>query len=179
MNTKKVSIVISLITFFVIVGMIFFIPTVTVLSICNRKNISERLYSAAGFKNGFVISYTHSVNKGRVHDYYLCKEDKTIVLDHTVFVSYGAGIPEPEETPGAIFSVTNDGYTISNLNRTVPRLLMAVGIVANHSIAFDYNNDFNSNNAELFLTDFFKPQTSLILEIKRISLWEFLTHIIR
>lgn len=146
------------------------IPGVKVLSISNRKNTSERLYKTANNLKGFCILYTHSVNKGRVKDYYIITKDDKLCLDRTVFVSYGAGIPEPEETPGAIFTVSENGYEISNLNRIVPRLTMAVGIVANHGICFIYNQE----STEQYLTDSFAPQTSIILEIKRVSLIEYI-----
>ena len=154
-------------------GGFFFLPAVSVLSISGRKNPDKVYYSAAACKEGFIISYTHSVNKGRVHDYYRFLPDRSLELYQTQFVSYGAGIPEAEETPGAFFTVTNDGYYIENLNRKVPRLTMAVGIVANHSIATGSKMD---SARELFLTDFFEPQTSIILEYKRVSLVKYIKH---
>ena len=154
-------------------GGAFFLPVVRVLSISGRKNPQQVFYSAAAFKEGFIISYTHSVNKGRVHDYYRFLTDGTLELYKTQFVSYGAGIPEPGETPGAVFTVTDDGYYIENLERKVPRLTMAVGIVANHSIAT--GSEMRVEN-ERFLTDFFEPQTSIILEYKKVSLFNYLKH---
>ena len=149
-----------------------FVPSKTVLAICNRKNPEQRVYSAQGYKNGFIISYTHSVNKGRVHDYYKCDlENRELVLQSTHFVSYGAGIPEPEETPGAEFTVLGDDYTISNINRRMQKLVMAVGVIADHSFAVD-NTDFE----ERALKDFFEPQTSLIFEIKKVSPVDYWVH---
>ena len=153
-------------------GVIFFTPSKTVLAIYNRKNPGERIYSAQGYKDGFIISYTHSVNKGRVHDYYKCdKKTRELVLQSTHFVSYGAGIPEPEETPGAEFTVLDGDYTISNINRAVPELVMAVGVIADHTFAVD-KADFE----EIPLKDFFEPQTSLIFEIKKVSIAGYLAH---
>ena len=170
MNVKKFS---TFLILLIAAGGIFFLPAVRVLSISGRKNPDKVFYSAAAFKEGFIISYTHSVNKGRVHDYYSFLPDRTLELYKTQFVSYGAGIPEPEETPGAFFTVTNDGYFIENLNRKVPRLVMAVGIVANHSIAA--GSDFDSDK-EKFFTDYFEPQTSLILEYKKVSVFSYMRH---
>lgn len=152
--------------------MIFFAPVKTVLAISNRKNPSQRYYSAEGYQNGFCISYTHSVNKGRVHDYYSITNNNYLKCDRTVVVSYGAGIPEPEETPGAVFTVLPNGYEISKLNRIVPKLTMAVGIIANHAITFTKNG----KETDFFLTDYFAPQTSLFLQITRVSLFQYLTH---
>ena len=154
----------------IIAGCILFLPAIKVLSVSGRKRSDLRFYSAAACKEGFIISYTHSVNKGRVHDYYRATKNNGLQLYKTQFVSYGAGIPEPEETPGAVFTVTKDGYFIENIERNVPRLLMAVGIIANHSIAIG-----NEVNKEYFLTDYFPPQIGIILEIKRVSLLTYIT----
>ena len=170
---KKIIVLIILI---LTAGGIFFLPAVRVLSVSGRKNPQAIFYSTAFCKEGFIISYTHSVNKGRVHDFYRPAKGGGLELYKTEFISYGAGIPEPEETPGAVFTVTDDGYFIENLHRTLPRLTMAVGLIANHSIAA--GSDFDGQK-EFFLTDYFAPQTSIILEIKRISLSRYINHSIK
>ena len=147
------------------------LPVVRVLSISNRKNRSERIYSRSAMARGFAISYTHSVNKGRVHDFYRVAQNGEIELFMTRFVSYGAGIPEPTETEGATFRVSETGYVIENVHRILPRLVMAVGVVAEHSVMVTnadspLETDFSR---EFFLIDFFKPQTSLVFEVKRVS----------
>lgn len=172
MLTKPTK-VIFLIILILIAGGFFFLPAISVLSVSGRKNPQEVFYSTAFYKEGFIISYTHSVNKGRVHDFYRPAKDGGLELYKTEFVSYGAGIPEPEETPGAVFTVTDDGYFIENLHRTLPRLTMAVGLIANHSIAA--GSDFDGQE-EFFLTDYFAPQTSIILENKKVSLFSYLKH---
>ena len=160
-------------TSLILLCLLFFLPAICVLSVSGRKNPQEVFYSTAFYKEGFIISYTHSVNKGRVHDFYRPARDGGLELYKTEFVSYGAGIPEPEETPGAVFTVTDDGYFIENLHRIVPRLTMAVGLIANHSIAA--GTDFDGQK-EYFLTDYFAPQTSIILEIKKVSFVEYIKH---
>ncbi len=162
-----------LIILILIICSVLFVPSYTVLSVSDRKIPSQKIYSRAAFKDGFIISYTHSVNKGRVHDFYKTTDNSQIELYKTEFVSYGAGIPEPGETPGAFFTVKEDGYFIENLNRIVPRLAMAVGIIANHSLAA--GKEFTGQK-EYPLTDFFPPQTSIILEIKRVSLFSYIKH---
>ncbi|MBQ4378150.1 MAG: DUF1850 domain-containing protein [Treponema sp.] len=153
------------------------LPLVRVLSISNQKNFSERIYSRQGAESGFAISYTHSVNKGRVHDFYIPAKNGVLELTMTEFVSYGAGIPEASETEGAKFTVTDKGYVISGLNRKLPSLLMAVGVVAEHSVAFGKDAMegmiFNESN-EFFLKNFFKPQTRLIIKITRVSVLQYL-----
>ena len=147
-----------------IVVAVFFAPIVRCLSISNRKNASER-YLSRNALSGFVISYTHSVNKGRVHDFYECRKNM-LVLTETHFVNYGAGMSEAAETADAFFEVLDDGYAIKNLERKLKKMTMAVSVVAEHSILI--------HNTELFLKSLFLPQTSLVFEIKRVSMIEYL-----
>ncbi len=142
------------------------IPAKPVLVISDRTDSTKCYYSASGYRNGFTISYTHSVNKGRVHDFYRSAKDNELELYQTQFVSYGAGIPEPVETEGAVFSADDNCYTISNLHRILPQLNMAVGLVANHSISF--------GNTEIPLTDFFPAQTGITLQFKRVNLADYI-----
>ena len=168
----------------VIAGTVLFVPAKTVLSISNRKNPGQHIYSSEAYKSGFIISYTHSVNKGRVHDFYTCdKDEETLVLQSMHFVSYGAGIPEPEEIPGANFIALENCYIISNINREIPKLVMAVGVIADHTFAVNtdqlesnYENDFEHIEGQIFLTDYFPPQTSLIFEIKKVSIAGYFAH---
>ncbi len=146
------------------------LPTLSCLSLSNRKNAVERVLSRDALK-GFIISYTHSVNKGRVHDYYQCDKGM-LVLQKTVFVSYGAGIPEASETDGALFEITDDGYVITNLNRRLEKLVMAVGVIAEHAISLCSNADRQDN--EVLLKTLFAPQTSLIVEIKKVPILVYL-----
>ncbi len=166
---KKIVLIISCLIFMAIGA--FFVPVTNALVISQRGNPKSKICSLLACDTGFVISYTHSVNKGRVHDYYSCGKKKPFLinLEKTVFVSYGAGIPEPEDVPEAVFSVTKDGYELKGYSKSYPQLVMAVGLIANHSIMLA-----NQQSREFFLTDFFEPQTGIILNIKRISLAEYL-----
>ena len=95
----------------------------------------------------------------------------------TEFVSYGAGIPEAYETPGAEFFVTDGGYVIKNLNRKLPSLVMAVGLLADHSVCFGKKSFVDDDFAfkdDFFLKDFFLPQTSLLFEVKRVSILDYI-----
>lgn len=150
-----------------------FISSVNVLSISARKTPSNRYYHKIGNCECFVISYTHSVNKGRVHDFYTWDKSGVLTMAQTEFVSYGAGIPEPEETPGAFFEVSYQGYFIKNINRKVEKLTMGVGIIANHTLRFDSTAGIGE---EIPFTRLFQPQTSVILEIKKVSVIDYLLH---
>ena len=161
MKTK--ALLISVI-FFLVLAFVFIFPFFSVLSISNRKNSSEKIHFGNGAR-GFIISYTHSVNKGRVHDYYRAK-GKNLILYRTDFVSYGAGMPEMEETPGAVFHQADETYTMEYERNVGTSFLLSVGVIAEHSVTV--------GNNEFFLKDFFEPKTSLVFEVKRISLVELL-----
>ncbi|WP_407398540.1 DUF1850 domain-containing protein [Treponema sp.] len=150
--------------FFLAVAFVFIIPLFPVLSISNRKNPSEKIYFIDGAQ-GFVVSYTHSVNKGRVHDYYRA-EGKNLILYRTDFVSYGAGMPEIEETPGAVFYQADETYTMEYERKVGTSFLLSVGVIAEHSVTV-------ANN-EYFLKDFFTPKTSLVFECIKIPAIELL-----
>ena len=161
MKTK--ALLISVI-FFLVLAFVFIFPFFSVLSISNRKNPSEKIHFENGAR-GFIISYTHSVNKGRVHDYYRAK-GKNLILYRTDFVSYGAGMPEIEETPGAVFHQADETYTMEYKRNVGTCFLLSVGVIAEHSVTV--------GNNEFFLKDFFEPKTSLVFEVKRIPLVELL-----
>ena len=157
----KRTIIIAVI-FLALIFVLFFLPLFTVLSISNRKNPSEKIYFTDGKE--FVISYTHSVNKGRVHDYYKT-DGKNFVLYKTEFVSYGAGMPEIEETPGAVFYEADGTYTMEYKRNVGRSFLLSVGVIARHSISINGN--------EFFLEDFFEPKTSLVFNNKKIPIIEY------
>lgn len=144
-----------------------FVPCRKTVSVRSRTNPSHRIYSAEAL-GGFIISYTHSVNKGRVRDYFRCSGDGELTVEKTAFVSYGAGIPEPGETEGAVFSQAEEGYSVSNLNRAVGELFMAVGTVADHSLII--------GGKEFFLKDYFPPQTGILIKEESVSAADYFLH---
>ena len=117
-------------------------------------------------KKEFIISYTHSVNKGRVRDYYIIDENGNIILDKTTFVSYGAGIAEPEN-----IIIKDDNIEINNINRIIKDFYLFVGIIAEHSITIDDN--------EIMLKSLFKPQTNINIKYRNVSLIELIKNMIR
>lgn len=151
--SKMKKFIISLIV--IILSFILFIPIFPKL-IINKKVFNIR-------SREFVISYIHSVNKGKVRDYYIIK-NKNIILSKTRFVSYGAGIPEPEN--GQKFIIMDDYAEISDINKKIDDLYLFVGTIANHKIEID--------ESEIELKKIFKPQTSIKIEYKILSLFEYI-----
>lgn len=145
---KKIIVLLALI-------IILFIPIFPKLLINNKIFNIE--------KKEFIISYTHSVNRGRVRDYYIIKS-KYIILSKTRFMSYGAGIPEPEKRQK--FTETEDYIEISDINRKIDNLYLFVGTIANHIIEID--------EKKIELKEIFKPQENIKIEYKILSIFEYI-----
>ncbi len=145
-------------------------PCLSVLCVSSRKNPWKKVYSRPAL-DGFVISYTHSVNKGRVRDFYHFGKDGQLVLAKTAFVSYGAGIPEPLDVGGCAsgvqFNASSGQYEISGMEYEISRLVMANGVTAQHALEV--------GSSQFFLNDYFLPQTSLVFERRRVSFIQYFT----
>ena len=147
-------------------GLLFFlfiIPSVKCISISERNNSGNRIYSRKALK-GFEIAYTHSVNKGRVHDCFSVQGDE-LVVEKSRFVSYGAGIPEVQDAPDAVFTVLDDGYQISWQDRRLKSFDMAVGLVANHSIII--------GEKEIPMQELFPPQTGIRFKVEHVPVLKY------
>ena len=119
-------------------------------------------------KKEFIISYTHSVNKGRVRDYYIIDKNYNIVLNKTTFVSYGAGIAEPENNENII--IRDDNIEINNINRVIKDFYLFVGVIAEHTITIDDN--------EIILKSLFKPQTNIEIKYRKVALIDLIKNMI-
>ena len=152
--------------FFIVAALLFAVclPTQKVLAITSTNESSQKIFSKSAL-NGFCILYTHSVNKGRVRDFFRV-EDNRLKIFKTEFPSYGAGMPELQETLGATFKIADDAFSMEYERDVGKKIFLAVGILARHSIEID--------GKEIFLEDFFAPQTRLEFQVKRISCAELL-----
>lgn len=158
---KKRFINIFIVVFSLLLFIAFlFLPLFPYLSVASlRKPFKSIFIKLDGKNREFVISYTHSVNKGKVKDYYIIKDDNSLSLVKTRFVSYGAGIAEPDGKE--IFVVSDDYIEIQNINRDMKMLIMFVGVVSGHA--------FEVNGKNIYLDSFFTPRTNLYIEYKNIS----------
>ncbi|MEI0557987.1 DUF1850 domain-containing protein [Brachyspira intermedia] len=161
---KKIIICISVI---IIIIALLFVPLFPRLILNSVKNNKVNFIFNIN-KKEFLISYTHSVNKGRIRDYYIINTNNDIVLDKTRFVSYGAGMSDPEGNENII--ITDDYIEINNIKKNIKDLYLFVGIVADHRIEFD--------GKEIELNTLFKPQTNIKIQYKKVSLFTMITNII-
>lgn len=153
---KKVIICISVI---VVIIALLFIPLFPRLVLNSVKNNKVNFIFNIN-KKEFLISYTHSVNKGRIRDYYIINTNNDIVLDKTRFVSYGAGMSDPQNDENII--ITDDYIEINNIKKQIKDLYLFVGIVADHRIELD--------GKEIKLNTLFDPQVNIKIQYKRVSL---------
>lgn len=115
-------------------------------------------------ETGFVVSYTHSVNKGRVRDYCVLLPDGSVLVTKTRFVSYGAGMPEPEGSEA--FAVDGEYLELRNINLRIPRLVLRVGVIANHEI--------ECGGRVFALSDYFEPQSAVVIGRRKIPLIDYI-----
>lgn len=162
---KKIIILLLSLLLFITILIIPMFPRLVLESV--KDNSNKYIYHLE--KKEFIISYTHSVNKGRVRDYYIIDENSNIILDKTTFVSYGAGIAEPENDENII--IKDDNIEINNINRIIKDFYLFVGIIAEHSITIDDN--------EIMLKSLFKPQTNIKIKYRKVSLIDLIKNMIR
>ncbi|MCR5725779.1 MAG: DUF1850 domain-containing protein [Treponema sp.] len=155
-----------------------FVPAVRCLSLSVGSRPSDRVLFRF-LKDTFYISYTHSVNKGRIYDYYRCV-GKELVLERTCFVSYGAGMPELADTAGAEFISTDTCYSLTGLNRRFVALHLVIGETAAHGIGnaagnLEFSHDGLFPPGEIRLDSLFSPQTGIVIAVKKVSVLDYLT----
>ncbi len=119
----------------------------------------------------FVISYTHSVNKGRVRDFYTVLDDGSLMLSKSRFGSYGAGMPEPEDLAGQVFVVTDSYLEMQQINQKMPGLYLAVGVIAGHALELLPESGESSFWP---LNEYFAPQTRLYISYRRVSVCQLI-----
>lgn len=109
----------------------------------------------------FYVSFTHSVNRTPVNEYYRVSGDK-LILEKSSFYSYGAGMPEVGEYGSGEPSIVNGVVQLNKINKEFEKFTYFAGTYANHSL--------NTDNTKIYFTQFVKPQTPVTFEIKKVSI---------
>ncbi len=109
----------------------------------------------------FYTSFTHSVNRTPVNEYYRISGGK-LVLEKATFYSYGAGMPEVGEYGSSVPTIIDGMVHIDNINKEFKRFTVFAGTYANHSL--------NNNDSQILFSQFVEPQTPVTFEVKRVSL---------
>ena len=115
-------------------------------------------------EDSFKISYTHSVELTEVEEHYEI-DGEYIVLNETIFRSYGAGLPA---TTKYDFEKTKDGFRIYNIDEKFKELIYRTGAVrADHRVIL--------NNKEYKFSDFSTPMQAIKFSSRKISFIRYLT----
>lgn len=106
----------------------------------------------------FSVSYTHSVNKSLVEEYYTITPKDDITLIKARYNNFGAGVAT-ELSNGEYLSFDEDDYmVINNMSVPVPQLIYKVGTVSDHILHIDDNS--------WHLKEYAPELTSVIFELK-------------
>ncbi|NCB41542.1 MAG: DUF1850 domain-containing protein [Clostridia bacterium] len=115
------------------------------------------------------IQFTHSVNLSPITDRYQIR-GATLILQSTVFQTYGAGVPILDDGLGKSFAQTEEGFEISGIDlprREIPIMLQQV---PDHRIFY--------RKEMIHLLDFANAGTIIELTVDNISFMKrFLTQI--
>ncbi|WP_043932908.1 DUF1850 domain-containing protein [Bacillus sp. EB01] len=84
----------------------------------------------------FTIRFTHSVERTEV-DEVIRIGDGNLVIDSTIYESFGAGLPFDIEE-GQIMKTEDGKVTIENINREIPFMDLFIGqVIANHTLIIE------------------------------------------
>jgi len=128
-----------------------------------RESRTGRLVaSLPGRKGGsFALAYIHSANKGAVLDEFRVAADGGLVMERSVFQSFGAGMSDGLDE-GVSMRMTEEGVELSGLARRIGELGMAVGTVAGHRLI--------AGGAEIALAERIAAGSFVTIAYKRIPL---------
>jgi hypothetical protein len=147
----------------------FLLPAVRQFLIIDYK--TDKILYASGVKPGdkFSITYIHSVNKSPIEDQFIIEDDFSIMLQKTIFRSFGAGVPSTPDD-GSRYVFFKDRIEVPDINRKIDNLLLFVGIIADHH--------FLMNGKDLKLNELSPPQRSVHFLIKKITVHQYFKYIL-
>lgn len=102
-------------------------------------NKSNNIITSISIKSNstFKITFTHSVNKTNITDYYSFDNKNNIMLNKTNYKSFGAGVPT-EINNNETFIKENDGsYTIDNINKVLGTITLYLSDIYEHILTID------------------------------------------
>jgi len=143
-----------------------FIPLFKGIIITDYKTGRLLYYHSAGADDRFSILYIHSVNKSPVEDVFLILKTGDIILEKTIFSSFGAGVPSSVNDGGQL-QLYRDRIEVTGINRRIDRFLLFVGVTAEHM--------FRIKNNEILLRSIIHTQGNLWIRTGRVSLFNIFT----
>ena len=107
----------------------------------------------------FIVTYTHSINKSPVDEFFEIQPDYSIMLKKTAFRAFGVGIPS-ELGEGQVISFYPDRIEIDNINMPVKKHLVFVGTIADHRVTI--------HDRQMHLNELTNPQQTVEFEVRRV-----------
>jgi len=106
----------------------------------------------------FSVSYTHSVNKSMVEEYYQFDHQGQITLIKARYHHFGAGVAT-ELNEDEFLTYDEEGFmVINNMSIKIPTLIYKVGTISDHILHID---------AQIWhLKDYAPELTSVVFELK-------------
>ena len=145
----------------VIFAVLLFLPIFKGVTITDYKTGRLLYYHDAAPGDLFSVHYIHSVNKSPVEDFFVISSNNELILEKTVFKSFGAGVPASSDDGGEL-KVYNDRIEVTGINRRIDNFLLFVGVTADHR--------FKIAKDEFYLRSISLPQRNLVIRVDRISL---------
>ncbi|HZK09695.1 MAG TPA: DUF1850 domain-containing protein [Clostridia bacterium] len=112
-------------------------------------------------KDGFSISYTHSVERTQVIEKYRFENDG-FVLSDTWFHSHGAGLPSSTDYD---FETSSEGFHIYNINQYFEEVIYRSGkkIADHHLLMGEKKYPF---------TEFTRPGSAVLFRVEKVPYWK-------
>lgn len=149
--------------------LLFAIPAVREFLIIDYKTGEILFCSKVKPGDNFSITYIHSVNKSPVEDQFYINNSYTILIQKSIFKSFGAGVPSnPDE--GGKFVFYNDRIEVVDISRKIEKMILFVGVIADHH--------FLMNGKDIKLNELSSPQRSVQFLVKKITVYQYLKYII-
>jgi hypothetical protein len=117
----------------------------------------------------FTLSFTHSVEKSGVTDYFRIDGDCRIILYQTEFGSLNTGLPAVV-AEGEVFERTGTGFRVSNLRRVLPEIWLQVSEA--------YGGTLAMKGKETFLPAL-AGDGPIRISIRKAAAWELLAWLLR
>jgi hypothetical protein len=113
-----------------IVGLTVFISEGNILLVDNIDNGDQ--WKIVLEDDAFILGYTHSVLLTPAEEYFTVNEDKALILQKTVYESFGVGLPYEQENDSDFEIV--DGKFILYLEREFKEINMVISPIPDHWI---------------------------------------------
>ncbi|MBM7578264.1 DUF1850 domain-containing protein [Jeotgalibacillus terrae] len=144
-----------------------FLPTRKAITFYHQQTGELLSYIPVTNQNDFQLSYTHSIHRSEVIDYYEITKENEIRQVALEFEDTAIGMPSNALYEGEEFVEENGKYRIENMNRLFPEInLHTSQVVVSHVFHYD-DHDYA-------LHDYIDTGTFITISIKKLSLAELL-----